>query len=127
MGVRFVMVLPVLALAGCGAPPALTYKGRPAQTAAECEAAHKDAKGSVPVVYGGGVPVAATLAGVVIGASINADRRQTQYEACLQSVGKTDSGAAGYSAVPLASPSQSGVPSCSLKMVGGTGYACAAD
>jgi len=124
---RFVLILPVLALAGCGAPPALTYNGRPAQTAAECEAAYKKSNGSVPVVYGGGVPVAATLAGVVIGASINADTLQTQYEACLQSVGKADLGATGYSAVPLARPSQSGAPSCRLTMVGGTGYACSAN
>jgi hypothetical protein len=91
------------------------------------------------VVYGGGVPVAATLAGVVIGASINADRRQTQYEACLAQVASNEPGKtlpyvpqpvadAPASTQPATKPVQSApTGSCTLTMTGGSGYACLAN
>ncbi|MGA0540443.1 hypothetical protein [Neotabrizicola sp. VNH66] len=134
MPLRLVLVMSLVALAGCGEQAVLSYQGRPAQTAQECQAAYQEAKAR---------PVATdyssrgAMIGSALGKGIAEGMIDQHYQTCLARVGSA-SGAAARPAVasapkvtadPFAVASArtgyGGVPSCGLKMVGGSGYACA--
>ncbi len=82
---RFAALMSVLALSACSEQQVLTYQGRPAATALECEAAFQGAKqrlASTPVIYNStGVLVAnAIAAGMVSGMN------ESHLNACLARV-----------------------------------------
>lgn len=92
---RFALVLPLLALGACSEQEVLTYQGRPATTALECEAAFQGAKqrqNAAPVVYGGGVSPGAAIFGAMIGKSMVRGMTESHYNACLARVANQPAG-----------------------------------
>ena len=94
MKLVFVPMLMVLALVGCGETDLLVYEGRPAQSAAECQVALKDAQERLrksPRDYSTrGASIGTALGRGMLGGMID-----SAYQQCLDRVGS-----AGSASVP---------------------------
>ncbi|MBN8632850.1 MAG: hypothetical protein J0L76_18615 [Rhodobacterales bacterium] len=123
MLLRCVVLLPVIGLLGCGEAAYLSYQGRPAETALECEAAYEaaqDRSRNVPVGTDRGSLIGAALGRGMVEASM-----KSAYDQCLARVATLPGGGSRVTAAsPRASTTARG-PSCEAGggvLQGGTGY-----
>ncbi len=99
----FAWLLPVLALGACSEQQVLTYQGRPAATALECEAAFQGANQRVsqaPVAYGTG----ASMMGAAIGKSMARGMNESHLNACLARVANAAPAYAAPAPMPATVP-----------------------
>lgn len=108
MARRFAWVLPILALGACSEQQVLTYQGRPAATALECEAAFQGAKqrlASTPVIYNS----TGALVANVVAAGMVSGMNESHLNSCLARVANAAPGMAPAhvpAMAPVESPAQ---------------------
>jgi hypothetical protein len=119
---RYLVLAPLVVLVGCGEAAYLSYQGRPAETALECEAAFEEAKArpnySIP-------SNGAELIGAAIGRGIAEGAMNSAYEQCLARVSALPGGGVSTKLPAATAPSPGPSSGCSRGggvMQGGTGY-----